>query len=191
MEDLAKPAIDAVLKNGEVKLFPKKFENTYRHWMENIRDWNISRQLLWGQQIPAYFYGDGKEDFVVAENIDDALILAQEKTQNAQLTIKNLRQDSDALDTWFSSWLWPMSVFDGIRNPENEEIKYYYPTNDLVTGPDILFFWVARMIVAGYEYKDEKPFQNVYLTGLVRDKQRRKMSKSLGNSPDALKLIED
>jgi valyl-tRNA synthetase len=192
MKDLAKPAIDAVLgEDATINLYPKKFENTYRHWMENVRDWNISRQLWWGQQIPAYYYGDGKEDFVVAENIDDALILAQEKTQNAQLTIKNLRQDTDALDTWFSSWLWPMSVFDGIRNPENEEIKYYYPTNDLVTGPDILFFWVARMIVAGYEYKDEKPFQNVYLTGLVRDKQRRKMSKSLGNSPDALKLIED
>ena len=191
MEDLAKPAIDAVLKTGEVKLFPKKFENTYRHWMENIRDWNISRQLLWGQQIPAYFYGDGKEDFVVAETIEAALKLAQEKTNNSALKLEDLKQDTDALDTWFSSWLWPMSVFDGIRNPENEEIKYYYPTNDLVTGPDILFFWVARMIVAGYEYRDEKPFENVYLTGLVRDKQRRKMSKSLGNSPDALKLIED
>ena len=192
MKDLAKPAIDAVLgEDTEINLYPKKFENTYRHWMENVRDWNISRQLWWGQQIPAYFYGDGKEDFVVAENIEAALILAKEKTQNSQLTIKDLKQDEDALDTWFSSWLWPMSVFDGIRNPENEEIKYYYPTNDLVTGPDILFFWVARMIVAGYEYKDEKPFQNVYLTGLVRDKQRRKMSKSLGNSPDALKLIED
>ncbi|MUU77979.1 valine--tRNA ligase [Winogradskyella endarachnes] len=191
MEDLAKPAIDAVLKTGDVKLFPKKFENTYRHWMENIRDWNISRQLLWGQQIPAYFYGDGKEDFVVAESIEEALKLAIEKTGNQQLTTKDLKQDADALDTWFSSWLWPISVFDGIRNPENEEIKYYYPTNDLVTGPDILFFWVARMIIAGYEYKDERPFENVYLTGLVRDKQRRKMSKSLGNSPDALKLIED
>ncbi|WP_431137335.1 valine--tRNA ligase [Psychroserpens mesophilus] len=190
MGDLAKPAIDAVLKNGEVKLFPKKFENTYRHWMENIRDWNISRQLRWGQQIPAFYYGDGKEDFVVAETIDAALELAKEKTNNQQLTTNDLSQDTDALDTWFSSWLWPMSVFDGIRNPENEDIKYYYPTNDLVTGPDILFFWVARMIIAGYEYKNERPFQNVYLTGLVRDKQRRKMSKSLGNSPDALQLIE-
>ncbi len=191
MEDLAQPAIDAVLKNGDIKLFPKKFENTYRHWMENIRDWNISRQLLWGQQIPAFYYGDGKEDFVVAETLDDALKLAQEKTNDANLKAEDLRQETDALDTWFSSWLWPMSVFDGIRNPENEEIKYYYPTNDLVTGPDILFFWVARMIISGYEYKDEKPFENVYLTGLVRDKQRRKMSKSLGNSPDALKLIEE
>lgn len=191
MEDLAKPALDAVLTNGDVKLFPKKFENTYRHWMENIRDWNISRQLLWGQQIPAYYYGDGKEDFVVAETIEDAVKLAQEKTSNSELQASDLRQETDALDTWFSSWLWPMSVFDGIRNPENEEIKYYYPTNDLVTGPDILFFWVARMIIAGYEYKDQRPFENVYLTGLVRDKQRRKMSKSLGNSPDALKLIEE
>ncbi|PYE82613.1 valyl-tRNA synthetase [Winogradskyella epiphytica] len=191
MEDLAKPAIDAVLKTGEVKLFPKKFENTYRHWMENIRDWNISRQLLWGQQIPAYFYGDGKEDFVVAESLEKAVELAREATSNPSLKAEDLTQDTDALDTWFSSWLWPMSVFDGIRNPENEEIKYYYPTNDLVTGPDILFFWVARMIIAGYEYKDQRPFENVYLTGLVRDKQRRKMSKSLGNSPDALKLIEE
>ena len=192
MEELAKPAIDAVLgENSELNLYPKKFKNTYRHWMENIRDWNISRQLWWGHQIPAFFYGDGKEDFVVAETISDALIIAKEKTGNSTLTISDLKQDEDALDTWFSSWLWPMSVFDGIRNPENEEITYYYPTNDLVTGPDILFFWVARMIIAGYEYKDEKPFQNVYLTGLVRDKQRRKMSKSLGNSPDALKLIED
>ena len=192
MEELVKPAIEAVLGDqSEIKLFPKKFENTYRHWMENIRDWNISRQLLWGQQIPAYYYGDGKEDFVVAETIGDALKLAKIKTNNQQLTTQNLCQDTDALDTWFSSWLWPMSVFDGIRNPENADIKYYYPTNDLVTGPDILFFWVARMIIAGYEYKGEKPFNNVYLTGLVRDKQRRKMSKSLGNSPDALKLIEE
>ncbi|MGJ8760244.1 MAG: valine--tRNA ligase [Polaribacter sp.] len=192
MKDLAQPAIDAVLgEDAEINLYPKKFENTYRHWMENVRDWNISRQLWWGQQIPAFFYGDGKEDFVVAENIGDALVLAKERTKNTSLSTSDLRQDEDALDTWFSSWLWPMSVFDGIRNPENEEIKYYYPTNDLVTGPDILFFWVARMIVAGYEYKDEKPFNNVYLTGLVRDKQRRKMSKSLGNSPDALKLISD
>ncbi len=191
MEELVKPAIEAVLgEDADIKLFPKKFENTYRHWMTNIRDWNISRQLLWGQQIPAYYYGDGKEDFVVAETIEEALEKAKQKTDNQQLTVTELKQETDALDTWFSSWLWPMSVFDGIRNPENEEIKYYYPTNDLVTGPDILFFWVARMIIAGYEYKDKKPFNNVYLTGLVRDKQRRKMSKSLGNSPDALKLIE-
>ena len=159
--------------------------------MENICDWNISRQLRWGQQIPAYFYGDGKEDFVVAENIEAAIKLAKVKTSNSNLQTSDLRQDSDALDTWFSSWLWPISVFDGIRNPDNEEINYYYPTNDLVTGPDILFFWVARMIVAGYEFKGKRPFENVYLTGLVRDKQRRKMSKSLGNSPDALKLIDD
>ena len=191
MEDLVKPAIKAVLEQEDVVLHTKKFKNTYRHWMENIRDWNISRQLWWGQQIPAFFYGDGKEDFVVAENSTDALVLAREKTGNPLLSESDLIQDEDALDTWFSSWLWPMSVFDGIRNPENEEIAYYYPTNDLVTGPDILFFWVARMIIAGYEYKDVKPFKNVYLTGLVRDKQRRKMSKSLGNSPDALKLIAD
>jgi len=191
MEELVKPAIKAVLETGDVKLFPKKFENTYRHWMENIRDWNISRQLYWGHQIPAYFYGDGKEDFVVAETIEDALELAKTKTSNSELQVSDLNQDQDALDTWFSSWLWPMSVFDGVRNPDNEEFKYYYPTNDLVTGPDILFFWVARMVIAGYEYTDERPFENVYLTGLVRDKQRRKMSKSLGNSPDALKLIEE
>jgi len=191
MEDLVKPAIKSVLEDDDIKLFPKKFEGTYRHWLENIRDWNISRQLRWGQQIPAYYYGDGKDEFVVAESKEAALILAQKKANNSVLKLEDLTQESDVLDTWFSSWLWPMSVFDGIRNPENEEINYYYPTNDLVTGPDILFFWVARMIIAGYEYKDEKPFENVYLTGLVRDKQRRKMSKSLGNSPDALKLIED
>ena len=190
MEELVKPAIKAVLETEEVKLYPSKFNNTYRHWMENIRDWNISRQLWWGQQIPAYFYGEGKEDYVVAENIDEALILAKQKTNNQQLTTDNLKQDADALDTWFSSWLWPMAVFGGILDPENEDFKYYYPTNDLVTGPDILFFWVARMIIAGYEYTGEKPFNNVYLTGLVRDKQRRKMSKSLGNSPDPLDLIE-
>ena len=191
MDDLVKPALKAVLEDGAIKLYPKKIENTYRHWLENIRDWNVSRQLWWGQQIPAYYYGDGKEDFVVAENLEDALKLAIEKTGNQNLKIEDLKQDKDALDTWFSSWLWPISVFDGIRNPDNKEINYYYPTNDLVTGPDIIFFWVARMIFAGYEFRNEKPFKNVYFTGIVRDKQGRKMSKSLGNSPDALKLIED
>ena len=188
MKDLAKPALDAVL-DKEVKLVPDKFINTYRHWMENVRDWNISRQLLWGQQIPAYFYGPGKDDFVVAETPEAALNKAIEKTGKQDLKISDLTQDSDALDTWFSSWLWPMSVFNGILEPDNKEINYYYPTNDLVTAPEILFFWVARMIIAGYEYRGEKPFTNVYLTGIVRDKQRRKMSKSLGNSPDPLKLI--
>ncbi|MEO2053651.1 MAG: valine--tRNA ligase [Allomuricauda sp.] len=189
MEDMAQPALDAVLKTGDVKLYPSKFDNTYRHWMENIRDWNISRQLWWGQQIPAYYYGDGKEDFVVAETPEEALKLAQAK--NPRIQQSDLRQDPDVLDTWFSSWLWPISVFGGILEPENEQVNYYYPTSDLVTGPDILFFWVARMIMAGYEYRGKRPFENVYLTGLVRDKQRRKMSKSLGNSPDALQLIED
>ncbi|HIB48894.1 MAG TPA: valine--tRNA ligase [Flavobacteriaceae bacterium] len=189
MKDLAQPALDAVLEK-DVNLVPEKFVNTYRHWMENVRDWNISRQLWWGQQIPAYFYGDGKEDFVVAETIEEALALAKNKTDNGQLQATDLRQDPDALDTWFSSWLWPISVFNGILEPDNEEINYYYPTNDLVTAPEILFFWVARMIIAGYEYRDEKPFTNVYLTGIVRDKQRRKMSKSLGNSPDPIGLMD-
>ncbi len=191
MEDLVKPALKSVLETHEIKFFPKKFENTYRHWMENIRDWNISRQLWWGQQIPAYYFGDGQNDFVVAENSADALVKAQEKSNDPQLTIERLRQDEDVVDTWFSSWLWPMTVFNGILEPDNEEVNYYYPTNDLVTAPDIIFFWVARMIIAGYEYRDERPFKNVYFTGIVRDKQRRKMSKSLGNSPDALKLIEN
>jgi valyl-tRNA synthetase len=190
MEELVKPAIKAVLESDDIKLYPSRFNNTYAHWLNNIRDWNISRQLWWGQQIPAYYFGDGKEDFVVAENIEKALELAKVKTGNSTLTTADLRQDADALDTWFSSWLWPMAVFGGVLNPESEDFKYYYPTNDLVTGPDILFFWVARMIIAGYEYAGKKPFSNVYLTGLVRDKQGRKMSKSLGNSPEPLGLIE-
>lgn len=188
MEEMVKPALKAVLEDEEIKLYPKRFDNTYRHWLENIRDWNISRQLWWGQQIPAYYYGDGKEDFVVAETKEKALEMARAK--NPDITAETLRQDADALDTWFSSWLWPIAVFGGILDPESKDFKYYYPTNDLVTGPDILFFWVARMIFAGYEYTGKKPFTNVYLTGLVRDKQRRKMSKSLGNSPDPLDLIE-
>ncbi len=188
MKDLAEPALKAVMED-EVQLVPEKFKNTYRHWMENVRDWNISRQLWWGHRIPAFYYSDSPNDFVVAETIEEAVILAKEKT-GKNITANDLKQDEDALDTWFSSWLWPISVFDGIRNPENEEIKYYYPTRDLVTAPEIIFFWVARMIIAGYEYRGEKPFSNVYLTGIVRDKQGRKMSKSLGNSPDPIELME-
>ncbi|MDC3390402.1 valine--tRNA ligase [Flavobacteriales bacterium] len=185
MTDLAKPALEHVM-NDNIKFHPPKFKNTYRHWMENIQDWCVSRQLWWGQQIPAFFYNGN--NFVVAETIEEALVLA--KKEIPELTINDLRQDDDVLDTWFSSWIWPISVFDGINNPQNKEINYFYPTNDLVTGPDILFFWVARMVIAGYEFKNELPFQNVYLTGLVRDKQGRKMSKSLGNSPDPIDLIK-
>ena len=185
MTDLAKPALEHVM-NDDIKFYPPKFKNTYRHWMENIQDWCVSRQLWWGQQIPAFFYNGN--NFVVAETIEEALVLA--KKEIPELTINDLRQDDDVLDTWFSSWIWPISVFDGINNPKNKEINYFYPTNDLVTGPDILFFWVARMVMAGYEFKNELPFQNVYLTGLVRDKEGRKMSKSLGNSPDPIDLIK-
>jgi len=184
MHDLAQPALENVM-NDKIQLTPAKFKNTYRHWMENVRDWNVSRQLWWGHRIPAYFLPDNT--FVVAETAEEALKLAQEK--NASYTMVDLKQDEDVLDTWFSSWLWPISVFDGIRNPDNEEINYYYPTNDLITAPEILFFWVARMIISGYEYRNELPFKNVYLTGIVRDKKRRKMSKSLGNSPNPLDLI--
>ena len=191
MEDIVKPAIKSVLKSEDIKFFPKKFDNTFRNWMENIRDWNISRQLYWGHQIPVFYYGDENKDYVVAENIDLALEQVRVKTKNNNISLADLTQDEDVLDTWFSSWLWPISVFDGINNPENDEVNYYYPTNDLVTGPDIIFFWVSRMIMAGYQFRDNKPFNNVYFTGIVRDKQRRKMSKSLGNSPDALKLIDD
>ncbi|MFQ9317496.1 valine--tRNA ligase [uncultured Dysgonomonas sp.] len=185
MEDLAKPALEAV-ENDTIKFHPAKFKNTYRHWMENIKDWNISRQLWWGHQIPAYYLPEG--GFVVGETPEKALAEAQK--QNPNLKMEDLRQDEDCLDTWFSSWLWPISVFDGINNPDNKDIKYYYPTNDLVTAPEIIFFWVARMIMAGYEYKDQPCFRNVYFTGIVRDKQGRKMSKSLGNSPDPIELME-
>ncbi|MCG2792966.1 MAG: valine--tRNA ligase [Weeksellaceae bacterium] len=189
MSELAKSALDVVL-DDTIKFHPEKFKNTYRHWMENVHDWNISRQLWWGQQIPAFYYGTGENEFVVAENIEDAVKLAREKTSNSQLQASDLKQDEDVLDTWFSSWLWPISVFEGILEPENKDINYYYPTSDLVTGPDIIFFWVARMIMAGLEYRKEVPFKNVYFTGIVRDKQRRKMSKQLGNSPDPIDLIE-
>ncbi len=187
MEHLAQIALEPVMKD-DIKFYPPKFKNTYRHWMENIKDWCISRQLWWGHRIPAYFLPEG--GYVVAETAEKALEMAKEKTGNASLTMTDLRQDEDVLDTWFSSWLWPISLFNGINDPDNEEINYYYPTSDLVTGPDIIFFWVARMIMAGYEYRGKMPFKNVYFTGIVRDKLGRKMSKSLGNSPDPLQLIE-
>ena len=187
MDKLAAPALDAVMKD-EIKFHPDKFKNIYRHWMENIKDWCISRQLWWGHRIPAYYLPQG--GFVVAATPEEALKLAREKSGKADLQMSDLRQDEDCLDTWFSSWLWPLSLFDGINNPGNEEINYYYPTTDLVTAPDIIFFWVARMIMAGYEYEHKLPFRNVYFTGIVRDKIGRKMSKSLGNSPDALELIK-
>lgn len=188
MKNLAQPALENVM-NDTIQLYPAKFKNTYRHWMENVNDWCLSRQLWWGHRIPAYYIDDTFQ-FVVAATEAEALNLAREKTGNNNLTIANLHQDEDVLDTWFSSWLWPISVFDGIRKPDNADINYYYPTDDLVTAPEILFFWVARMIIAGYEYRQDKPFKNVYLTGIVRDKLGRKMSKSLGNSPDPLDLIE-
>ena len=187
MEHLADIALKPVL-NGDIKFYPAKYVNLYRHWLENIKDWCISRQLWWGHQIPAYYLAEG--GFVVAETPEEALKLAIEKTGNSNLTMKDLRQDDDALDTWFSSWLWPLSLFNGILDPENAEFKYYYPTNDLITAPDIIFFWVARMIMAGEEYQGEVPFKNVYFTGIVRDKLGRKMSKSLGNSPDPIELID-
>ena len=185
MEDLAKPALDAVM-DDTVQLYPAKFKNTYRHWMENVKDWCISRQLWWGHRIPVYYLPEG--GYIVAATEEEALELARK--ENSDLQLSDLRQDEDCLDTWFSSWLWPISVFDGINNPNNNEDIYYYPTNDLVTAPEILFFWVARMIIAGYEYRDEHCFKNVYLTGIVRDKIGRKMSKSLGNSPDPIELME-
>ncbi|MDP5168926.1 MAG: valine--tRNA ligase, partial [Bacteroidia bacterium] len=189
MQQLSKPALDAVL-NGEVNIIPDKFINTYKHWMENVRDWCLSRQLWWGHRIPAYYIASTGEH-VVALTPEEALSKAQALTKNPALTMADLAQDEDVLDTWASSWLWPISVFNGINEPDNEDINYYYPTNDLVTAPEILFFWVARMIIAGYEYRGKKPFSNVYLTGIVRDDQRRKMSKSLGNSPDPLDLIAE
>ena len=187
MQHFADMALPPVM-NDELKFYPAKYKNTYKNWLENIKDWCISRQLWWGHRIPAYFLPEG--GYVVAATPEEALALAKEKTGNADLKLEDLRQDEDCLDTWFSSWLWPISLFDGINNPGNEEINYYYPTSDLVTGPDIIFFWVARMIMAGYEYEGKMPFQNVYFTGIVRDKLGRKMSKSLGNSPDPLDLIE-
>ncbi len=187
MDELVKPALENVM-NDNIQFHPAKFKNTYKHWMGNIKDWCISRQLWWGHQIPVYYLPDGT--FVAAETAEQALELAKEKSGNNSLTAADLTQDEDALDTWFSSWLWPISVFDGIRDPKNREVNYYYPSSDLVTAPDIIFFWVARMIIAGYEFRDELPFKNVYFTGMVRDEQRRKMSKSLGNSPDPLDLIE-
>ena len=184
MKELSVPASKNV-ENDNIQFHPPKFKNTYRHWMDNIKDWCVSRQLWWGQQIPAYYYDGNK--YVVAETKQEAFKIAQKIVPDLKMI---LRQDDDVLDTWFSSWLWPISVFDGIRNPNNKEINYYYPTNELVTAPEILFFWVARMIMAGYEYQKDFPFNNVYLTGIVRDKQGRKMSKSLGNSPDPIELIE-
>ncbi len=188
MKELSQPALDNVM-NGNIAFHPEKFKNTYRHWLENVKDWCISRQLWWGHRIPAWYFGSNPEDYVVAKTEEEAIILASEKTGRS-ITASQLKQDEDVLDTWFSSWLWPISVFNGITQPNNEEIKYYYPTNDLVTAPEIMFFWVARMIIAGYEYMEELPFKNVYYTGIVRDKLGRKMSKSLGNSPDPLDLIE-